>query len=63
GGTHPGSGLPVIFLSAQITSKLICEATGKHYSGADVPVLTTERASQRGVIGSQTSANTEPVTV
>jgi phytoene desaturase len=25
GGTHPGSGLPVIFLSAQITSKLLCD--------------------------------------
>ncbi len=24
GGTHPGSGLPVIFLSSQITSDLIC---------------------------------------
>jgi phytoene desaturase len=26
GGTHPGSGLPTIFLSAQITSKLIAQA-------------------------------------
>ncbi|MDX2147778.1 MAG: phytoene desaturase family protein [Planctomycetota bacterium] len=25
GGTHPGSGLPTIFLSAQITSRLLCE--------------------------------------
>ncbi len=24
GGTHPGSGLPVIFLSSQITSRLVC---------------------------------------
>ncbi len=28
GGTHPGSGLPVIFLSSQITSRLIAEELG-----------------------------------
>lgn len=28
GGTHPGSGLPVIFLASEITSKLLCEETG-----------------------------------
>jgi phytoene desaturase len=28
GGTHPGSGLPTIFLSAQISSRLLCEAAG-----------------------------------
>jgi phytoene desaturase len=28
GGTHPGSGLPVIFLSSQITAKLMCDAAG-----------------------------------
>jgi phytoene desaturase len=28
GGTHPGSGLPVIFLSSQITSRLLCEQLG-----------------------------------
>ena len=28
GGTHPGSGLPVIFESARITSRLICEDLG-----------------------------------
>ena len=28
GGTHPGSGLPVIFLSAQTTSRLLCERLG-----------------------------------
>lgn len=28
GGTHPGSGLPVIFLSAQITAKLLGEELG-----------------------------------
>ncbi|MBL0869377.1 MAG: phytoene desaturase [Phycisphaerales bacterium] len=28
GGTHPGSGLPVIFLSSQITARLLCEESG-----------------------------------
>lgn len=28
GGTHPGSGLPVIFLSAEITTRLLCAETG-----------------------------------
>jgi hypothetical protein len=28
GGTHPGSGLPVIFLSAEITAKLLCAEVG-----------------------------------
>lgn len=28
GGTHPGSGLPVIFLSSQITARLLCEEIG-----------------------------------
>ncbi|MEL6499630.1 MAG: phytoene desaturase family protein [Planctomycetota bacterium] len=28
GGTHPGSGLPVIFLSSQTTAGLICERAG-----------------------------------
>ncbi len=28
GGTHPGSGLPVIFLSSQTTARLVCERAG-----------------------------------
>ncbi|MEN0019900.1 MAG: phytoene desaturase family protein [Planctomycetota bacterium] len=28
GGTHPGSGLPTIFLSAQITSRMLCDEAG-----------------------------------
>ncbi|MDX2017537.1 MAG: phytoene desaturase family protein [Planctomycetota bacterium] len=28
GGTHPGSGLPTIFLSAQISTRLLCEDAG-----------------------------------
>jgi phytoene desaturase len=33
GGTHPGSGLPVIFESARITSRLLLEGSG---TGAEV---------------------------
>jgi phytoene desaturase len=33
GGTHPGSGLPVIFLSSQITARLLCEEMGASYAG------------------------------
>ena len=37
GGTHPGSGLPVIFLSSQITSRLLCERLGVAYAGDQAP--------------------------
>ncbi|MBL0926569.1 MAG: phytoene desaturase [Phycisphaerales bacterium] len=32
GGTHPGSGLPVIFLSSQITARLLCNELGAAYA-------------------------------
>ncbi|MBI1190238.1 MAG: phytoene desaturase [Tepidisphaera sp.] len=34
GGTHPGSGLPTIFLSAQISSRMLCQHAGVAYAGA-----------------------------
>ncbi|MBX7104021.1 MAG: phytoene desaturase [Gemmataceae bacterium] len=37
GGTHPGSGLPVIFESARITSRLLLGDLGKDHSFVDVP--------------------------
>ncbi|MGI8438155.1 MAG: phytoene desaturase family protein [Chthoniobacterales bacterium] len=37
GGTHPGSGLPVIFESARITSRLLCQDLG-----VEDPSLTSE---------------------
>ena len=40
GGTHPGSGLPVIYESARITSRLIGEDLG-------VPVVVDGDASDR----------------
>lgn len=43
GGTHPGSGLPVIFLSAQITARLLLEEAGLRYpSGAARPARRFE---------------------
>lgn len=39
-GTHPGSGLPVIFLSAQITARLLCDEIGARYSGAGIGDLS-----------------------
>jgi phytoene desaturase len=41
GGTHPGSGLPVIFLSAQITAGMLCDELG-------VPGTEPRAASARG---------------
>ncbi|MEY2713533.1 MAG: All-trans-zeta-carotene desaturase, partial [Planctomycetota bacterium] len=32
GGTHPGSGLPVIFLSSQITSRMLCNELGAPFA-------------------------------
>lgn len=37
GGTHPGSGLPVIFLSSQITARLVCRRLGLAYAGDRSP--------------------------
>ncbi|MED5506835.1 MAG: hypothetical protein VX684_03250, partial [Planctomycetota bacterium] len=28
GGTHPGSGLPVIFLASQTTARMLCQESG-----------------------------------
>jgi len=41
GGTHPGSGLPVIFLSAQITAGMLCDELG-------VSGIETRSAPARG---------------
>ncbi len=40
GGTHPGSGLPVIFESARITSDLMCEDFGISYPKRDLEMNT-----------------------
>ncbi|MFO0829649.1 MAG: phytoene desaturase family protein [Phycisphaerales bacterium] len=39
GGTHPGSGLPVIFLSAQTTAQLLCDEEGVECSLTRAPTV------------------------
>ncbi len=43
GGTHPGSGLPTIFLSSQISAKMLCAEAGLEYAG---DVARTMKVSQ-----------------
>lgn len=40
GGTHPGSGLPVIFQSARITAELLARDLGARLPGASLPAET-----------------------
>ncbi len=42
GGTHPGSGLPVIFESARITSRLLCEDLGVAAPTVPIPEPVAE---------------------
>jgi phytoene desaturase len=52
GGTHPGSGLPTIFLSAQISSRMICDAVGATFAGAHPTVREVARKREmRGGVG------------
>jgi phytoene desaturase len=46
GGTHPGSGLPVIFLSSQITAKLLCEELNLTYAGTPHAQNTAQGAAR-----------------
>lgn len=55
GATHPGSGLPVIFLSSQITAKMLLEELGVPAE----PSIVITAAAQRSV----QSASPEPATV
>lgn len=50
GGTHPGSGLPVIFLSSQITSKMLCEQLGLRYAGRETPGLPSAEVADRAAV-------------
>ena len=49
GGTHPGSGLPVIYESAQITSRLVVEDLGIRpaWNGAEVHTGSVLRGPSR----------------
>jgi phytoene desaturase len=44
GGTHPGSGLPVIFESARISTKLLLEDVGIPVNWAEMAAVTQQRA-------------------
>lgn len=48
GGTHPGSGLPVIFESARISSKLLLDDLGVNSGGMDASVKRSAAVSSRG---------------
>ncbi len=43
GGTHPGSGLPVIFLSAEITTQMICAEAGVPCPLTSPPAIAAPR--------------------
>jgi len=47
GGTHPGSGLPVIYSSARITSDLLLEDLGVGSNGRRTPPANRTRGGQR----------------
>jgi phytoene desaturase len=50
GGTHPGSGLPTIFLSAQISARMLCEHEGLRFAGGTARVREIgERREMQGV--------------
>lgn len=51
GGTHPGSGLPVIFLSSQTTSRLLCEELGVQYAGASRLRKSTTQVPEPAHVG------------
>lgn len=44
GGTHPGSGLPTIFLSAHIASRLLCREIAQPYAGDSAAVKHVARS-------------------
>jgi phytoene desaturase len=50
GGTHPGSGLPVIFESARITSRLLLEDLRLEPQWTSVPTVA-DALQQRGLVG------------
>lgn len=52
GGTHPGSGLPVIFESSRISSRLLLEDFGINHPAVELPIRKSEKIEsneRRGV--------------
>ena len=63
GGTHPGSGLPVIFESARITSKLLCDDLGiiPDWNGESIWFEDSVKRSKKGKAAVKTHRNNIPV--
>ena len=58
GGTHPGSGLPVIFLSSQIGARMMCKEAGLAYAGDSLGrVLSPQRHETREAAGTPVYAH------
>lgn len=57
GGTHPGSGLPVIFLSSQIAARLVCEKLGKTYAAKVTPIGEALNLGLQAGLGDQAWVN------
>ena len=57
GGTHPGSGLPVIYESARISSKLLLDSLGiiPDWNGVDTWFESRKRSKQGRAALSKTS--------
>jgi phytoene desaturase len=55
GGTHPGSGLPVIFESSRITSRLLLDDMGMSAKVCDIPSenVATARGRPSVLVGAQ----------
>ena len=60
GGTHPGSGLPVIYESARISSKLLLDSLGiiPDWNGVDTWFESRRRSKQGRAAVSKTSKET-----
>ena len=65
GGTHPGSGLPVIFESARITSKLLCDDLGiiPDWNGEPIWFEDSVKRSKKGKAAVKNHRNNIPVQV
>ena len=61
GGTHPGSGLPVIFLSSQIAARLLCERAGLHYAGKATPIASVLDPSTTAPVANPRTVSTVDV--
>jgi phytoene desaturase len=42
GGTHPGSGLPTIYVSARLSSNLVCKQFGLPVRALEIPQCLTD---------------------